>query len=102
PTDQALAGGARPSAVAAVPPAPGPGPTTGAAPSAAAGSVSAAVVAVSSAELAAAVNLVSAAQTAVDAFANAVKISPIGMLNLERLEMSPAGIERGELISTIP
>lgn len=27
---------------------------------------------------------------------------PIGMLNLERLEMAPAGIERGELIATIP
>ena len=28
--------------------------------------------------------------------------SPIGMLNLERLEMAPAGIERGELVATIP
>ena len=28
--------------------------------------------------------------------------SPIGMLNLERLEMTPAGIERGGLIATIP
>lgn len=28
--------------------------------------------------------------------------SPLGMLNLERLEMAPAGIERGELIATIP
>jgi hypothetical protein len=102
PTSQALASGARPSAVAAVPPAPGPAPTTGAAPSAAAGPISAAVVAVSSAQLASAVNLVTSAQAAVDAFANAVKISPIGMLNLERLEMSPAGIERGELLSTIP
>ncbi|MEV0621402.1 hypothetical protein AB0I81_49300 [Nonomuraea sp. NPDC050404] len=27
---------------------------------------------------------------------------PIGMLNLERIEMVPVGIERGELISTIP
>ncbi|KAF2866645.1 hypothetical protein BDV95DRAFT_611331, partial [Massariosphaeria phaeospora] len=26
----------------------------------------------------------------------------VGMLNLERLEMTPAGIERGELIATIP
>src|SRR6202011_3395954 len=26
---------------------------------------------------------------------------PIGMLNLEPLEMTPAGIERGELIATI-
>ncbi|MFF0546239.1 hypothetical protein [Nocardia thailandica] len=29
-------------------------------------------------------------------------VDPIGMLNLERLEMSPAGIERGELVGTIP
>ncbi|MDQ6827707.1 MAG: hypothetical protein M3081_02445, partial [Gemmatimonadota bacterium] len=28
--------------------------------------------------------------------------APIGMLNLERLELAPAGIERGELIATIP
>ena len=28
--------------------------------------------------------------------------SPIGMLNLERLEMTPAGIERGGLLATIP
>lgn len=27
---------------------------------------------------------------------------PVGMLNLERIEMAPAGIERGELIATIP
>jgi type II secretion system (T2SS) protein G len=46
--------------------------------------------------------LVTAAQGAVNAFTNAVKISPIGMLHLERIEMSPAGIERGELLATIP
>ncbi|MEU6665096.1 hypothetical protein [Streptomyces sp. NPDC046727] len=28
--------------------------------------------------------------------------TPLGMLNLERLEMVPAGLERGELIATIP
>lgn len=28
--------------------------------------------------------------------------SPIGMLNLERLEMTPDGIQRGELVATIP
>jgi hypothetical protein len=28
--------------------------------------------------------------------------APVGMLNLERLEMTPAGIERGELVATIP
>jgi hypothetical protein len=29
-------------------------------------------------------------------------IQPLGMLNLERIEMVPAGIQRGELIGTIP
>ncbi|MFI2758620.1 hypothetical protein ACH5A3_07060 [Streptomyces echinatus] len=28
--------------------------------------------------------------------------TPLGMLNLERLEMVPAGLERGELIATVP
>jgi len=37
---------------------------------------------------------------ALNAFSNAT--SPIGMLNLERIEMTPAGIERGGLIATIP
>ncbi|WP_228562320.1 hypothetical protein [Catenulispora rubra] len=32
----------------------------------------------------------------------AAHANPIGMLNLERLEMAPAGIEHGELIATIP
>ena len=32
----------------------------------------------------------------------AVAASPVGMLNLERLEMVPAGIERGELVATVP
>ncbi|WP_208614240.1 hypothetical protein [Streptomyces yokosukanensis] len=30
------------------------------------------------------------------------RATPLGMLNLERLEMAPAGLERGELIATIP
>lgn len=34
--------------------------------------------------------------------AAAVPVCPLGMLNLERLEMTPAGIERGELVGTIP
>jgi hypothetical protein len=44
-------------------------------------------------------NRIAAANEAFDF--NAV-IVPIGMLNLERLEMTPAGVERGELIATIP
>jgi len=35
-------------------------------------------------------------------FRTAFKVSPIGMLNLERLEMTPAGMQRGELIATVP
>jgi hypothetical protein len=31
-----------------------------------------------------------------------VGATPVGILNLERVEMAPAGIERGELIATIP
>lgn len=31
-----------------------------------------------------------------------VTAPPVGMLNLERVEMVPAGIQRGELVSTIP
>jgi len=49
-----------------------------------------------------AVSLVTFAQGALDTFTNAVKICPIGMLHLERVEMSPAGVERGELVATIP
>ncbi|MEV4049739.1 hypothetical protein AB0J55_01010 [Amycolatopsis sp. NPDC049688] len=42
------------------------------------------------------------AAAALESFRNAFKVSPIGLLNLERLEMSPAGIQRGELVATIP
>lgn len=31
-----------------------------------------------------------------------VAVQPLGMLNLERIEMVPAGIQRGELIATVP
>lgn len=46
--------------------------------------------------------LAHAAKQAVATFIGAVEISPVGMLHLERIEMSPAGVERGELLSTIP
>ncbi len=39
---------------------------------------------------------------ATNAFEANISATPIGMLNLERIEMTPAGIERGELIATIP
>ena len=45
---------------------------------------------------------VSAARTALAQFSRAFEISPVGLLYLERVEMVPAGIERGELIATIP
>lgn len=48
------------------------------------------------------IHLVNTANAATDAFEQSVAASPIGMLNLERIEMTPAGIERGELIATIP
>jgi hypothetical protein len=40
--------------------------------------------------------------SAINAFRSAIAISPIGMLHLERIESAPAGIERGELLATIP
>jgi hypothetical protein len=42
------------------------------------------------------------AVSASNAFKNAVAVNPIGMLHLERIETAPAGIERGELVATIP
>ena len=37
-----------------------------------------------------------------DIFEAQTKISPVGRLYLERLEMFPAGVERGELVFTVP
>jgi hypothetical protein len=47
-------------------------------------------------------SLVAFAAGAIDTFTDAVKIAPIGLLHLERIEMAPTGIERGELLATIP
>lgn len=47
-------------------------------------------------------NLLHLATVANKALEINTSVSPLGMLNLERLEMAPAGIERGELIATIP
>lgn len=49
-----------------------------------------------------AASLVTFAKASLDTFIKAVTISPVGMLHLERVEMAPAGIERGELVATIP
>jgi hypothetical protein len=46
-------------------------------------------------------NLVHSAAIAINGLQANVTASPLGMLNLERLEMTPAGIERGELLATI-
>ena len=53
-------------------------------------------------ETAKALNMVNAAAVATNAFEKAFQVTPIGCLNLERIEMTPVGIERGELIATIP
>ncbi len=39
---------------------------------------------------------------AVDAFEERMTVEPLGRLHLERLEMTPVGIERGELVYTLP
>jgi hypothetical protein len=49
-----------------------------------------------------ALSAVTSAIGAINAFENSVRATPVGMLHLERVEMVPAGIERGELVATIP
>jgi hypothetical protein len=39
---------------------------------------------------------------ALKAFKEQMKVEPVGRLHLERLEMTPVGVERGELVSSIP
>jgi hypothetical protein len=41
-------------------------------------------------------------EDSVDVFIDLMRIEPIGRLHLERLEMTPVGIERGELVYSIP
>lgn len=43
-----------------------------------------------------------AAQFAVEGFEERMKVDPVGRLHLERLEMTPAGVERGELVYSVP
>jgi hypothetical protein len=52
--------------------------------------------------LGAALILLNTAQVTTSAFNGSMTTSPVGMLNLERLEMTPVGIERGGLIATVP
>ena len=42
------------------------------------------------------------ADEAVDAFIDQFQIEPVGRLHLERMEMTPVGVERGELVYSIP
>ena len=49
-----------------------------------------------------AADLLNAAVVATNVFANQVTATPVGLLHLEKVEMTPAGVERGELIATIP
>lgn len=37
-----------------------------------------------------------------DAFIEMMAVQPVGRLHLERIDMTPAGVERGELVSSIP
>jgi hypothetical protein len=53
-------------------------------------------------KLGSALNLLNTNVVANSVFASNITATPIGMLNLERLEMTPAGVERGELLATIP
>lgn len=43
-----------------------------------------------------------AAIVSMKSFLDSVSATPIGMINLERVEMTPAGVERGDLIATVP
>jgi hypothetical protein len=57
---------------------------------------------VSFAKLAAAISEAAALAPAIDRFEAQRTISPIGRLYLERIEMYPVGIQRGELVYTVP
>jgi hypothetical protein len=45
---------------------------------------------------------IAALAEAVDGFRQALRVEPIGRLHLERMEMYPVSIERGELVYTVP
>jgi len=53
-------------------------------------------------ESALAVHQVQAARIALSNFETTIAATPIGMLNLERIVMTPVGVQRGELLATIP
>jgi hypothetical protein len=67
------------------------------------GTPTAATPAVASAEsVGLALDLLNSAVVQGKSFASNMGSSQVGMLNLERLEMTPAGIEQGGLIATVP
>jgi hypothetical protein len=57
---------------------------------------------ISAFEIGGKMRLLNEAVVAARRFAINSSAQPIGMLNLERIEMVPAGIQRGELVATIP
>ena len=56
----------------------------------------------SAAEVASMTGLLNSVTAANKNFTAAGAVTPVGVLNLERLEMTPAGITRGDLLATIP
>ncbi len=89
------------STIAARPVQAGPAPTPKAAP-AVSGAAAVPIALQQLHPVALASSALTSAVGAINAFENAVRATPIGMLHLERVEMVPAGIERGELVATIP
>jgi hypothetical protein len=87
------------AAATPIPPAPGPGqaitPAGGFRVESASVDIGAVAVAQRQIDL-------NTAIVALKGFQTHVSATPIGMLNLEKVEMSPEGIERGELVATIP
>jgi hypothetical protein len=47
-------------------------------------------------------DLAAVTQAAVDAFERHMPVQPVGALHLERLEMTPVGVEHGELVHSVP
>ena len=62
----------------------------------------AAIVDARSAEVARQASLVTFAKASMNNFMQTIQIAPVGRLHLERIEMTPAGVERGELLATVP
>jgi hypothetical protein len=94
----------RQQAVNAIQPPPALGPRPANLPGSASGGASGVVpVATPSNTLSGStLNLFNAGILSLNVFEANVAATPVGVLNLERLVMTPAGIQRGELLATIP